>query len=85
MKKIKMILPAFAFSFALVGAFASEFLAPVDGYRIVSGSTPCQLVGQCNEAGGIQCTTTVARPGVPIGTPLYKATCATPLNGTFIQ
>lgn len=82
MKKVKMILPALAFVFAIVAAFAgsSTNLVQTDAYRQNSGTPACTKLGKCTEIGEIQCISSAATGSVP----LYKfngSTCQVELNG----
>jgi hypothetical protein len=85
MKKVKVILPALALSFAVIGAWASVTSVAQDAYYKNTTVTPntCTKIGTCTGVGPAQCSTTAVVGSLPIGTPVYQQTCLQRALGTW--
>jgi hypothetical protein len=83
-KFVNFVMPMAVAALGLAGAFSTNAMnesgkdvAPVMGYKHVSGAIPCQAVQECSNSGVFDCTT-------PDGSQLYSlagaSNCATPLQ-----
>ncbi|MCV9926282.1 DUF6520 family protein [Flavobacterium sp. LS1R49] len=80
---LKFVLPMAVVALGLTSAMStnamdksSEELAPIMGWKHVSGPNPCERVQVCSNSGNFDCTT-------PDGEQLYAkpiSTCLTPLK-----